>query len=309
MITLLYAGKPENWSEYQRYIPAALKAKGIDVKITQDCDAKDVDYIVYSPASTVQDFTSFTKLKAVLSLWAGVERITGNKTLKVPLCRMVDAGLREGMSEWVTGHVLRHHLGMDGHIVNPEKTWNHNPPPLARQRNIGILGLGELGQACAESLKFMNFNVMGWSRTLKKINEVTCFSGKSGLNNILKKSEILVLLLPQTPETHHVLNAKNLAKLPRGAIILNPGRGPLIDDKALLNSLNSGQIAHATLDVFTTEPLPEDHPYWAHPNVTVTPHIASDTRTITAADVIATNVERCENGQELLFQVDRSLSY
>lgn len=309
MIRLLYAGAPNDWAEYSQYIPAALAKKGIKVDIVLESDPSKVDYVVYAPSSELQDFTPFTRLKAVLSLWAGVEKIVGNATLTVPLCRMVDDGLRESMQEWVTGHVLRHHLGMDVHILQQDGVWRPAPPPLARQRNVGILGIGELGQACAESLQTLNFNVMGWSRSQKAIQGITCYSGKDGLSEILSKSDILVLLLPQTPETRHILNKANIAKLPRGAFILNPGRGPLIDDDALLNALDSGQIAHATLDVFATEPLPPDHPYWAHPNVTVTPHIASDTRTITAAEVIATNVERGEKGQEFLFQVDRDANY
>lgn len=309
MITLLYAGKPEQWDDYNRYILAALNAKGIEAQLVQDHPPADVDYIVYSPASKIQDFTPYKKLKAVLSLWAGVEKVVGNATLTVPLCRMVDDGLREGMREWVTGHVLRYHLGMDAHILQQDGIWRHAPPPLARQRRVGILGLGELGQSCAHSLAALGFHVMGWSRTQKSLDSIECFSGDTGLNSILEKSDILVLLLPQTPDTYHVLNAKSIAMLPFGAFVLNPGRGPLIDDDALLDALDSGHVAHATLDVFVTEPLPADHPYWAHKSVTVTPHIASDTRTITAADVIAENIERCETGQTLVYQVDRQAKY
>ena len=126
---------------------------------------------------------------------------------------------------------------------------------------------------------------------------------------ILAHSEILVLLLPQTDETTHIINARTLALMTKGARILNPGRGPLIDDDALIDALNAGHIAHATLDVFATEPLPNNHPYWAHPNVTVTPHIASETRPKTAAEVIAQNVARGKRQQPFLFEVDRSVGY
>lgn len=126
---------------------------------------------------------------------------------------------------------------------------------------------------------------------------------------MLAQSDILVLLLPQTPETTHIINAKTLAMLPKGARILNPGRGPLIDDNALLAALESGHIAHATLDVFATEPLPADHPYWVQPHVTVTPHIASETRPKTAAEVVAENVARGESGEAFRFVVDRGVGY
>lgn len=309
MTTILYAGNPEDWADYAKYVPAALKPMGINATMVQSCPPQQVDYIVFSPTGPVSDFTLYPNLKAVLSLWAGVEKIIENKTLQVPLTRMVDDGLRQGMQEWVTGHVLRHHLGMDTHILNQDGIWRHSPPPLAQQRTIGILGIGELGQACAKSLRFLNFNVMGWSRTIKDIDGIDCYSGVNGLNDILARSDILVLLLPQTPETKHIINADTLAKLPKDAVIINPGRGPLIDDNALIAALDSGHIQHATLDVFNTEPLPPSHPFWAHPQVTVTPHIASDTRSITAAKVIATNIYRCETGQELLYQVNKTAQY
>lgn len=310
MPNVLFAGTDENWKTYRALIPEALAARGITANFSRDLPPETVDYIVYSPLGPVQDFAPFTRLKAVLSLWAGVEKIVGNKTLNVPLCRMVDAGLKKGMAEWVAGHCLRYHLGMDAHIINPRAEWRSGmAPPLAKDRTIGILGLGELGQACAKALNCLGFNVLGWSRTLKSVEGVACFSGHEGLNTLMAESEILVLLLPQTPATTHIINADTLALMPKGARILNPGRGPLIDDTALLEALDSGHIAHATLDVFAKEPLPKGHPYWAHPHVTVTPHIASETRPKSAAQVVADNVARGENGKDLLFVVDRNIGY
>jgi len=310
MLNILFAGTEDNWNTYKHLIPEALAARGITAKFSRDLPPDTVDYIVYSPLGPVQDFAPFTRLKAVLSLWAGVEKIVGNESLKVPLCRMVDGGLKKGMAEWVAGHSLRYHLGMDAHIVNPRAEWKSGmSPPLAQDRSIGILGLGELGQACAEALNCLGFKVSGWSRNLKQIEGISCYAGADGLTALLSQSEILVLLLPETPETTHILNAKTLAQLPSSACILNPGRGPLINDDALLAALNSGHIAHATLDVFAKEPLPEGHPYWAHPHVTVTPHTASETRPKTAAEVVAENVARGESGDGLLYVVDRSLGY
>lgn len=310
MSVVLFAGTAANWETYQTLIPEALAARGITAEFTRNAAPETVDYIVYSPLGPVQDFTPFTRLKAVLSLWAGVERIVGNATLTVPLCRMVDTGLKKGMAEWVAGHVLRYHLGMDAHILNPSHEWrNDTVPPLAEDRTVGILGLGELGVACADALNCLGFDVAGWSRHLKSVDGVVCYAGQNGLKALLERSEILVLLLPQTSETKHILNAETLAMLPEGARVINPGRGPLIDDEALVAALDNGQISHATLDVFTKEPLPHDHPFWAHPLVTVTPHIASDTRPKTAAEVIADNIVRGENGEPLLFRVDRSAGY
>jgi glyoxylate/hydroxypyruvate reductase A len=203
------------------------------------------------------------------------------------------------------GHALRHHLGMDRHIVNPGHVWDPTCPPLARERPVTVLGMGALGSACAAALRALNFPVTGWSRTPKP----GCLHGPDGLRQALSTAQLLVLLLPKTPETENTLNAETLALLPRGAVILNPGRGALIDDEALLAALDSGHIGHATLDVFRVEPLPADHPYWTHPRVTVTPHIAADTRAFSAARVIAENIRRGEAGEPFLHLVDRARGY
>ncbi len=307
---ILFAAQPQSWDKYSRAIKRALDDAGIqDVKMSMDVAPDLVDYIIYSPNSGLTDFSTFPNLRAVLSLWAGVERIVGNPTLIVPLARMVDDGLREGMAEWVTGHVLRHHLGMDAHIINPSQVWDPTPPPLARDRTVAILGLGALGQACASALLGLNFKVTGWSRRKKNVPGLQCFSGPEGLREVLSTAEICVLLLPATPQTQNTLNAETLALLPKGACIINPGRGTLIDDNALLAALDRGHIGHATLDVFRTEPLPPAHAYWHHRKVTVTPHIASETRANTAADVIAANIIRAESGQPLLHLVDPTAGY
>ena len=305
MPLILFAA-PSLWPEYQDTLPAALAEAGItDATLVTEADPAKVDYIVYAPASPLQDFTPYTRTKAVLNLWAGVERIVGNPTLTQPLTRMVDPGLTEGMVEWVVGHTLRHHLGMDRHIVNPGHIWDPTCPPLARERSVTILGMGALGSACAEALRALNFPVTGWSRTEKSGQ----LHGEHGLRMGLSNAQILITLLPKTPDTENLLNAERLALLPRGAVILNPGRGPLIDDDALLAALDAGHIGHATLDVFRVEPLPQGHPFWTHPRVTVTPHIAADTRAITASRVIAENIRRGEAGEPLRHLVDRARGY
>lgn len=308
MPTVLFAA-PSLWDEYREHLPQALKDAGIAAELVQEAAPETVDYIVYAPSAPLQDFAPFNRCKAVLSLWAGVERIVGNSSLTQPLCRMVDPALTEGMVEWVVGHVLRHHLGMDRHIVNPDRVWDPSCPPLARERSVTMLGLGELGTAAAQALAALNFKVTGWSRSPKDISGIRCLSGDAGLHDALRGAEIVVTLLPKTPGTENTLNAKTLSLPRRGAVILNPGRGALIDDDALLAALDSGQIGHATLDVFRVEPLPKDHPFWAHPKVTVTPHVAADTRPASASRVIAENIRRGEEGQPFLHLVDRNLGY
>ena len=309
MPLILFAA-PALWPDYAVLLPDAFAAAGIKADIvTHAADPAAVDYIIYAPSSPLQDFTPFTRCKAVLSLWAGVERIVGNASLTQPLCRMVEPGLTESMVEWVVGHTLRHHLGMDRHISNPGHIWDPVCPPLARERCVTILGLGELGVACARALAALNFPVTGYSRSERQVDQITCLHGEAGLSHALATAQILVTLLPRTAQTENILDARRLAMLPRGAVILNPGRGALIDDNALLAALTSGHVGHATLDVFRAEPLPADHPFWHHPGVTVTPHIAADTRPKGAVPVLVENVRRGQAGEGLLHLVNRSHGY
>ena len=308
MIRALFTAGDHAWPEYLEALPPAFHAKGLMVDLSRTHAPDTVDYIIAAPNGPVQDFTPFTSCKAVLNLWAGVEDIVSNETLTQPLARMVDPGLTDGMVEWVVGHVMRHHLGMDAHILGQDGVWRADYPLLAQDRSITILGLGALGAACAQMLTTLGFPVTGWSRSQKTMQGVTCLSGEAGLTAALTGAEIVVLLLPLTDATTDVLNAQTLPLLANGAFIINPGRGPLIDDTALIAALDTN-IAHATLDVFRTEPLPQNHPFWKHPQVTVTPHIASTTRARTAATCIAENIRRGEIGEPFLHLVDRIKGY
>lgn len=309
MLTILMAAGPANWTRYLPHLESALARAGLTARLVQEAPADQVDYIVYAPSASLQDFSPYTRTRAVLSLWAGVERIAPNPTLTMPLCRMVDPALTEGMVEWVVGHTLRHHLGLDRYSHNPLHVWDPSCPPLARDRKVAMLGTGALGQACARALMALNFRVEGWGRSAKSLPGLTCHHGQEGLRAVLDGADVVVTLLPRTPQTENTLNARSLGWTKRGAVVLNPGRGALIDDAALLAALDSGQIGAATLDVFRTEPLPPDHPFWAHPRITVTPHIAADTRPDTAAGVIAENIRRGEAGEPFLHLVDRARGY
>ena len=309
MITVLFAAPDHDWEEFEGDLNSAFEREGLEVSLVRDAPSEEVDYIIYAPTSGLRDFSRFSNLKGVQSLWAGVEKIVGNTTLEVPLARMVDYGLREGMVEYCVGHTMRHHLDLDLDICRADRKWEFRTPPLARDRKVAVLGVGALGAAVAQALADLNFEVLGWSRSEKDIEGVQCFSGNDGLDEVLKHAEIVVLLLPRTPQTENVLDARRLALMPKGAVIINPGRGPLIDDDALLAALNEGHIRHATLDVFRVEPLPQDHAYWSHPRVTVTPHLASDTRPASAARLVADNLRRSEAGEPMLHLVDRSVGY
>ncbi len=307
---VLFAAGASRWPEWEGPLRKALAEADVEADLRLSAPADEVDFIIYAPGGdTPPDFTPFTRCKAVLSLWAGVERIVTNETLTQPLCRMVDPGLTQGMVEYVVGHTLRFHLGMDAVLAAQSGHWSPNVPPIAPERPVAMLGLGELGTACARALAGLGFPVLGWSRKPRKLKGIECHHGPEGLHAVLRRAQIVVTLLPATGGTENTLNAQTLALLPHGACIINPGRGTLIDDQALLDALASKRVARATLDVFRTEPLPVDHPYWAHPAVTVTPHIAADTRPSSAARVIVENIRRGVTGEPLLHVVDRKAGY
>ena len=308
-LKILFSARDGLWDDYEAHLAEALAEKSLQAEVVLEADPDEVDYIVFAPNGPVSDFTSYTNTKAVLGLWAGVEDIVTNATLTQPLTRMVDPGLAQGMAEWVCGHVLRHHLGLDEDVLRRAGDWTVRVPPLAQDRTVAILGMGELGSKAAEGLHALGFNVVGWARSAKSDAPVPVSFGEDGLQEVLATADILVLLLPLTPDTENLINAEALSGMKRGAVLINPGRGALIDDDALIAALDEGQIGHATLDVFRQEPLPERHPFWAHPKVTVTPHIASATRPSTASMVIAENIRRAEAGENLLYRVDRSTGY
>jgi glyoxylate/hydroxypyruvate reductase len=312
MPTVLFAAAPSLAPDYLPHLAQALAETGTDARLVTEAAPDEVDYIVFSPGGTVSDFTPFTRCKAVLNLWAGVENVVSNPTLTQPLCRMVDPAMTESMMEWVVAHVLRLHLDTDAHVLGQDGIWRHDDrrmPKIARERPVTILGFGELGQACARALMALGFPVTGWSRRQADLPGARCLSGAAMLDEALSGAEVVVLLLPRTPQTENTLDARRLALLAPGAFVINPGRGPLIDDEALLAALDSGQVGQATLDVFRQEPLPPSHPFWAHPRVTVTPHIAASTRPVTASRVIAENIRRGEAGEPFLHLVDRASGY
>lgn len=310
-VNILFDAPASDWEDYGEVLPEALDAAGVKARLAREISPEEVDYIVTAPGSRISDYGRFGRLRAVLSLWAGVEKIVGNPTLAVPLARMVDPAMTRSMVEWVVAHVMRHHKGIDTHILGQDGQWRapEGWPVLAAERVVTILGIGALGAEVGAALGGLGFDVRGWSRGPKEIAGIDCHHGDAGLDAALEGAGIVVLLLPDTPDTAGIIDASRLARMARGGALINPGRGPLIVDDDLLAALNSGQLGHATLDVFRQEPLPRDHPFWAHPRVTVTPHIAAQTRPDTASAVIAANIARDQRGEPLLHLADRSAGY
>ncbi|MEM7544466.1 MAG: glyoxylate/hydroxypyruvate reductase A [Pseudomonadota bacterium] len=315
MTTVLFSTNATQAAEWEPYLQRWSRELSVPFELVIDAQlirARDVDVLVLNPVEGAKDLAPFAHVGLIQSIWAGVEAYLTNPTLPTnpPLCRMVSSGLTEGMTDYIVGHVMRHHLDIDHHIrQSAAGIWQAPVPPLSRDRKVGILGLGALGSDAAQMLARLRFDVAGWSRSAKTLSGVTCLHGESGLDEIIARSEIIVTILPSTAETRHILDARRLGLAPRGAVVINPGRGPLIDDDALLTALASGQIGHATLDVFDTEPLPADHPYWRNPNVTITPHIAAETRPSDAARVVVEQIGRLQRGEPLWHIVDHGLGY
>lgn len=254
----------------------------------------------------------FPKLKAIFSVGAGVDALLGDPDLPegVPLCRMVDDSLTRGMVEYTELHVLRHHR--DQPLLEAKQRageWDAFASPLASERRVGVMGLGQIGGAAAEALSALGFQTVGWSRGPKDIPGVECHHGAEGLGAFLQGTEILVCLLPLTSETEDLLDRKLFAQLPQGACLINAGRGGQQVEGDILAALESGQLGYVTLDVFREEPLPADHPFWRHPKITVTPHNAAITEARSAVKRVVENIRRLEEGHTLLNVVDRSAGY
>lgn len=274
-------------------------------------DAARVEYLVFSHSGPVTDFGPFTGLRLIQNIWAGVEKVLTMPSLPpaVPFARMVEPGMTLGMRDFVVAHVMRYHAEIDTVIHGIGAGWSAPVPPLAQERRVGVLGLGTLGGTVAQALVGLGFDVAGWSRSPRTVPGVETHAGAAGLAAVLARSEILVCLLPRTPETENLLDAARLAQLPKGARLVNAGRGELIDDAALLAALDRGHLAHATLDVFRQEPLPADHPFRNNPRVTITPHIASVTRPATAAETVIAQIRRGLAGEPFAHVVDRARGY
>ncbi|HEX7968295.1 MAG TPA: glyoxylate/hydroxypyruvate reductase A [Stellaceae bacterium] len=255
---------------------------------------------------------SLPNLRLVASLGAGVDHILADPLLPkaVPIVRLVDPYMTAAMSEYVQHQVLRlHHQDPAYRAQQHQRLWRELPQPNASDRRVGVLGLGTLGGDAALKLCVLGFDVAGWSRTERKLPGIACFQGEDGLKAVLARSEILVCLLPLTPATDGILDARLFAGLPRGAAIINCARGRHLVEADLIPALDSGRLSAAVLDVFRDEPLPGGHPFWDDPRIIITPHVAAATHAPTAAPAVADNLRRLRQGRPLLNRVDPARGY
>ena len=268
------------------------------------------DYaIVWSPPQEFLDEQA--GLKAMFNIGAGVDAIM---KLRLPpqtqVVRLDDAGMSVQMAEYVCHAVIRHFREFDGYEADiAAGQWSYRKPRSRADWPVGVMGLGVLGERVAKALGVFEFPVHGWSRSPKQIDGITCHSGAEGFNGFLAASKVLVNLLPLTPDTQNILSRETMGRLQPGGYVINVARGAHLVEDDLIALLDSGHLAGATLDVFRTEPLPADHPFWQHPKVTVTPHTSARTLRDESIAQIAGKIVALARGESIAGVVHRDRGY
>jgi len=296
--------EPQPWLDaLRRHLPGAQIDAWAD-------GAASADYgVAWAPPQAFID--QQTSLKALFNVGAGVDKLM---QLRLPsqlrIVRLDDAGMGVQMAEYVSHSVIRHFREFDSYEQQAtEGTWVRRPAWSRADFTIGVLGLGVLGVRVARALRQFEFPVRGWSRNARVVDGVRCFSGTAQLTDFLAGSQVLVNLLPLTPDTRDILNRHRLSQLPKGACLVNVARGEHVVDDDLLSLLDSGHLAGATLDVFRTEPLPSDHAFWRHPRITATPHISAQTLREDSVAQIAGKILALERGESVAGIVDQARGY
>jgi glyoxylate/hydroxypyruvate reductase A len=316
-LALLVHGGTENWSpqRWKSRFDDVCRDRRVLLLPDSSFDPAEVHYAaVWKPHPG--DLAGFPNLRVIFNLGAGVDALMVDRSLPdVPLVRVAVGDLTARMTEYVVLHVLMHHRQeLYLRESQREKRWAPKSQCAASAISVGVMGLGTLGADAADVLKRLGFRVAGWSRSPKAIDGIDCFHGEEQIEPFARRTDILVCLLPLTPETRHVLNRALFEKLnrnsPLGApVLINAGRGGLQNEADILQCLDDGTLGGASLDVYETEPLPADSRFWTHPKVVLTPHNAADTDPDEISKYVAAQIERFEAGGELENVVDRKRGY
>lgn len=307
---LLYTPSPKEVTAYLALFRAALPHDTFTTLDTLTAPEQVRYVITWGPPPGL--FASLPALEGVFALGAGVDKLLVRDDLPagVPIYRLLDGGMAAQMLEYVRYGVLSYQRHMD--VYRRQQTagvWKMLPPRLPHEVRVGVLGLGEIGLTVARGLLADGYRVQGWSRSPRELPDLSCHHGSAGLAALLADSDVLACVLPSTPETCGLLDAARLAMLPPGAMLINAGRGDLLDEQALLAALDNGHLRCAQLDVFASEPLPAQSRLWQHPGVTVTPHIAAITLRQQAVAQIVANLHRLQQGQAACGAVQRTRGY
>lgn len=308
-MTLLYTSSPERRDIWREIF--AEEAPGTAfVTLEEMADPAKVRYLAaWDPSAEL--LASLSSLEVLFSVGAGVDQFDMSKLpSRVRLVRMIEPGIVEGMVEYVCGAVLATHRNfIDYALAQRAHRWTQINLVPAAERRVGVMGLGQLGQAVLTALRPFGFPLSAWSRTPRQVEGVTCYAGEAEMAAFLEKCDILICLLPLTNETRGILCRDALSQLPRRAALINVGRGGHLVEQDLLSLLDERHLSAAILDVTDPEPLPQDHPFWDHPRIMLTPHIASMTRADTAARALIANIRRHESGQPMEGEVSRERGY
>lgn len=298
---------PENWvKELKNHHP------GLNLYVyPEDHDNEEVEFaLTWNHPRGL--FKNYPNLKVIASMGAGVDHITNDPGIPegVKITRVVDEMLTEDMSDFVLSQVMNHIRGLHFYTkAQKEKKWDRFQYQRPKNTRVGIMGLGVLGNAVADKLFKNGFKVSAWTRTEKNCEEFTCYHGKDELEEFLENSEILVCLLPLTENTKNILNKDLFDMLPQGAYVINVARGQHLVEHDLLEMIDSGHLSGASLDVFREEPLPDDHPFWEHSKINITPHIASVTNPASVVPQIIENYERMKEEEPLKNKVALEKGY
>ena len=316
-LALLIRGTTQNWSaeRWKARFDEVCRNRPVLQLPGATFDPADVHYAaVWKPVPG--ELAAFPNLKVIFNLGAGVDALMADRSLPdVPLVRVAVDDLTARMTEYVVLHALMHHRQeLYLRQSQREKRWAPKHQWPAGAISVGIMGLGTLGADAAPVLRRIGFRVAGWSRGLKRIDGIECFCGGEQLDAFLRRTDILVCLLPLTQDTRHILDREVFTKLnstsPMGApVVINAGRGGLQNEADLLACLDDGTLGGASLDVFATEPLPPDSRFWTHPNVVLTPHNAADTDPDAISKYVAHQIGRFEAGEVLENVVERERGY
>lgn len=294
------------WASY-----FAEHAPDLDFRVWPDAgELKEVEYLIAWQAPS-DLLAALPRLKVLFSSGAGIDHIDLSAVpAHIPIVRMVEPGIIDGMVEYVSLAVLALHRDYFDYIeAKARRVWAPLEVPPASARTVGVMGMGTLGRAVLERLAAYGFRLRGWNRSPREIAGMECFAGADQLQPFLQGCDMLICLLPLTPATCGILNRKLFQALPAGAALINVGRGAHLVDSDLLEALESGHLSRAILDVTDPEPLPPAHPFWAHPRVFFTPHIASMTQPETAAPILLENLRRHQRGEPLTDLIDRGRGY
>ena len=309
MRILIHAPEAQRWqAALMRELHPSLP--GVEIVTTQEAGEGPADLlIVWKPTASLlacQD----DSLKAIFNAGAGVDALLSLPDLPdVPIVRLRDAGMGMLMADYALYGVLHFYRDMDRyHRQQTDQHWREQPLADRSNWRVGILGLGTLGRVCARRISAQGFEVQGWSRSPKHLEGIDTHHGDEGLTTLLNTSQVIVSLLPDTPETRGLLNAQRLAQLPEGAVVINAGRGTTLYPDALLTLIENGHLRGALLDVFPEEPLPARHPLWQDPRVIITPHVAAPTDVSEGARQFAADILALTRG-EPIETVDLSTGY